>query len=83
MILGGLGLNWQANKELIPYTADSTKPFSGFWQGVAIGLMIGLWTGVNYGTWVTSGWNMFEKMGWWVIGYPASKDDDTTLATRR
>eukprot|EP00746_Dinoflagellata_sp_MGD_P007854 gnl/MRDRNA2_/MRDRNA2_115628_c0_seq1.p1 gnl/MRDRNA2_/MRDRNA2_115628_c0~~gnl/MRDRNA2_/MRDRNA2_115628_c0_seq1.p1 ORF type:complete len:123 (+),score=23.32 gnl/MRDRNA2_/MRDRNA2_115628_c0_seq1:59-427(+) len=80
LVLGALGLNYQAARELdeVSTTLDKNRrPLTDFWGGICIGLVIGLWVGVNQKDRILAGMSMLETMSsWaqWATGIGA-KDD--------
>eukprot|EP00928_Gymnodinium_smaydae_P057247 TRINITY_DN40516_c0_g1_i1.p1 TRINITY_DN40516_c0_g1~~TRINITY_DN40516_c0_g1_i1.p1 ORF type:complete len:130 (-),score=23.91 TRINITY_DN40516_c0_g1_i1:113-502(-) len=68
LLLGGLGANWQACKELdeVASYERSRRPLSDFWGGVLLGGILGLWVGLNYGDGMRLAYDRCERVLSWI-----------------
>eukprot|EP00438_Fugacium_kawagutii_P024377 Skav213353 [mRNA] locus=scaffold317:92112:101749:- [translate_table: standard] len=71
LVLGGLYANYFSTKELddISTLEKTRRPLSDFWSGICVGVIIGVWAGVNYGPSLKYAWETLD----WVRPLAATK----------
>eukprot|EP00434_Breviolum_minutum_P002761 symbB.v1.2.002429.t1/scaffold129.1/size311234/18 len=69
LVLGGLYANYFSTKELddISTLEKTRRPLSDFWSGICVGVIIGVWAGINYGpslkyAWETLDWVQIQQI---------------------
>lgn len=85
MVLGALGLNWQASKDLENVGSGGGRPggggFNGFWPGTFLGLAIGLWVGISCGGTLQRWYGNVEGFLTWFLDDDAKKKDEQRRLT--
>lgn len=73
MILGGLGMSHHiATKELDTISRESERPIFGFWSGITVGGLLGLWMGANFSGFFLHVFSLFD----WLLGSDNFLEDE-------
>mmetsp|Transcript_28964 Transcript_28964/g.46812 ORF Transcript_28964/g.46812 Transcript_28964/m.46812 type:complete len:115 (-) Transcript_28964:114-458(-) len=74
LVLGGLYANYFSTKELddISTLEKTRRPLSDFWSGICVGVIIGVWAGINYGPSLKYAWETLDWMSRWALS-PSEK----------